>query len=148
MTDANKRLLAAKLGRAAAWRLKRYFELVERACLKPSPKHEADVAAYYAKAKQAMDEFMRARFVANAPKCDCECHTPGVVMFHCMPCCNEDRIPTGYGKKPLFVGHAWKSSAESAVAEFSRRINEEQTFFADLLAGRMTLGIGRLHEPH
>lgn len=21
--------------------------------------------------------------------CNCECHTPGLVMFHCMPCCSE-----------------------------------------------------------
>lgn len=23
-------------------------------------------------------------------ECECECHYPGISVFHCMPCCGED----------------------------------------------------------
>jgi len=44
-------------------------------------------------------------------ECKCDCHKPGVTMFHCVPCCDHDGF--ALNKPPLFASGAWKRSYET-----------------------------------
>lgn len=73
--------------------------------------------------------------------CECECHKPGVVMLHCIPCCWpvwHDPWPAVM-QRPEFKPAGSISTADAD--EFARRLQAETIAFSEAL-GIETDGYG------